>query len=731
MAEKISETKGSRAFAVETQRERWVKYGANVLLTCVVAVLLAGFLVYISQRHNVRTDTTASGAYSLKPPTVQLIKNAPQKVKLVGLFPRKENAQQQQKKVQDTSDSPEVRYQQVADLLSEYQQKSGGRVEAVMIDPDTEPGKVSQIFLEVQKKYGNDVARYQEVMEAYPKTLDQINKLAKDEIDALQKLPEIQDEELARTAQLIVNTAAGFPQVLEIIRMDVKKQLELKVPDYKGAADNIRTGLEKLNSQIDAVIKRFAKAKENKATPKEFVDYVAKAQPRYETMKKASEDLLKKAEGLGELKQVDDLRRNQRNSIVVMGDKDMKVLPQSDVFKVENVRMMDPEQNIRPRFAGEQQISTAIVSLTSSQKKKVAFVRAGGPPLTVRTMGYEGPMTDVADRLRDYDVEVLEKDLSGSWQMQAMQLQMQGMMFPPEASDEQLKDAVWVVMASPQDPRQMMANPAAAQQVGPKVDSHLKAGGSAMVLIDPQAERMDFLKEWGIEAKPDMLVVHQQVDRQGARSDDMAMEYWRQQPVFIISQYGDHPLTRPLRSLDSLVVPLIPVNTVDAKGVKTTRILPVPAEPKAWGESDFDAVRQQKVVEFTPAKDNLVPGDMPPPIWGGAIAEKEDGKGRLIVIGCRRFPFNDYVNEPDYEVARSQHRIVPRFPGNEELFVNGVFWLLKLDTMISISPASFEVARVKPEMREGTKNFWNFIVVGLIPVLVLAAGTVVYLNRRD
>jgi hypothetical protein len=51
--------------------------------------------------------------------------------------------------------------------------------------------------------------------------------------------------------------------------------------------------------------------------------------------------------------------------------------------------------------------------------------------------------------------------------------------------------------------------------------------------------------------------------------------------------------------------------------------------------------------------------------------------------------------------------------------------------MISISPASFEVARVKPEMREGTKNFWNFIVVGLIPVLVLAAGTVVYLNRRD
>jgi hypothetical protein len=409
----------------------------------------------------------------------------------------------------------------------------------------------------------------------------------------------------------------------------------------------------------------------------------------------------------------------------------MKVIPQAEIFKVENVRMMDPEQNIRPRFAAEQQVSTAIVTLTSNQKKKVAFVRSGGPPLTVRTMGYEGPMTDAAERLRDYDVEVLEKDLSGAWQMQAMQLQMQGMMFPPEATDEQLKDAVWVVLASPQDPRQMMTNPSAGQ-MGAKVDAHLKGGGSAMILFDPQAEKMEFLKEWGIEARPDLLVVHQQVDRTGAHSEDMAMEYWRQQPVFIISQYGDHPLTGPLRSLDSLIVPLIPVNTVDAKGVKATKILPVPAEPKSWGESDFDAVRQQKVVEFTPPKANdLVPGDMPPPIWGGAISEKDDGKGRLIVIGCRRFAFNDYLNEPDYEVARAQHRFVPRFPGNEELFVNGVFWLLKLDTMISISPASFEVARVKPEMREGTKNFWNFIVVGLIPVMVLAAGTMVYLKRRD
>ena len=41
----------------------------------------------------------------------------------------------------------------------------------------------------------------------------------------------------------------------------------------------------------------------------------------------------------------------------------------------------------------------------------------------------------VADRLREYNIEVLEKDISGQWQMQAMQMQMQGMPLAPEPSD--------------------------------------------------------------------------------------------------------------------------------------------------------------------------------------------------------------------------------------------------------------------------------------------------------
>ncbi|HEY7115836.1 MAG TPA: Gldg family protein [Tepidisphaeraceae bacterium] len=726
--EKKSSTKGPD-FRPETQQERWVKYGANVALSVVVVLLLAGLVVYIAGRIGWRKDTTAAGAYSLKPQTVNLIGNLPQKVHIVGLFTKAK--QEQETRIKE--DDPSVRYQEVADLLQEYQTKSNGKISVEMIDPITEPSKVDKLFNDVARKYGNDYKKYEEVMSAYPGTLDQINKLSKEEIDALKKAsPKIADQKMARMMGEVVVTVEIFPALLDEIQRNVKKQLELKVPDYKGAADQIRSGLEGLNDRVDSVLKAFKTAKDDAKTPKEFKDYIVSAEPRYEAMKKASDDLLKKISGLGELKQLDELRQNKTNSIAVLAENDMKVLPSTAIFKSDAANRMigTADGKLKPRFAGEQQISTAVYTLTAKEKRKVAFIRSGGPPsaTSIPMAGYSAPFTEVADRLRDYGIEVLDKDVSGQWQMQAMQMQMQGMPLPPEPTDEQLKDAVWIVLITPQDPRQLMQNPSAGM-LGPKVNEHLKAGGTAMLLVDPQTEKMDFLKEWGIETQPEYLVVHDQVAGEGHRSEDITMEWQRQQPVFIVNDYGDHPVTKPLRSLDGLMVPVIPVKTVDAKGVKTTRILPIPNDPRTWGDTDFDSLRQGKAVTFNP-KDERSP-DIAGPFWGGAIAEKDNGKGRLIVIGCSVFARDDYLRIPNIPASRQQERFVARFPGNAELFVNGVFWLANMDTMIAISPMALEVPRVEaiPDARLGMLRVGLLIVA--LPLMVLAAGTFVYLKRRD
>src|SRR5687767_6733723 len=72
----------------ETQRQRWMKYGANTLLACVAVVLLGLILTAIAQQSwaKFNVDTTQAGLYSLKPQTKEVLKNLNQKVKIVSLY---------------------------------------------------------------------------------------------------------------------------------------------------------------------------------------------------------------------------------------------------------------------------------------------------------------------------------------------------------------------------------------------------------------------------------------------------------------------------------------------------------------------------------------------------------------------------------------------------------------------------------------------------------------------
>ena len=49
----MSEEK-SEKFQPETQKQRWVKYGANVVLTIVIVIALAALVTYAAQRYNRR-----------------------------------------------------------------------------------------------------------------------------------------------------------------------------------------------------------------------------------------------------------------------------------------------------------------------------------------------------------------------------------------------------------------------------------------------------------------------------------------------------------------------------------------------------------------------------------------------------------------------------------------------------------------------------------------------------
>src|SRR5687767_13261451 len=102
----------------ETQKERWVKYGANVAIASVIVIVLAGLIIYLAQMTRRRIDTTQAGVYSLKPQTVNIIRNLPGKIKLVSLYTPIQGATTEAGRARQAEHR--LRMEAVADLLEEY-----------------------------------------------------------------------------------------------------------------------------------------------------------------------------------------------------------------------------------------------------------------------------------------------------------------------------------------------------------------------------------------------------------------------------------------------------------------------------------------------------------------------------------------------------------------------------------------------------------------------------------
>ena len=234
------------------------------------------------------------------------------------------------------------------------------------------------------------------------------------------------------------------------------------------------------------------------------------------------------------------------------------------------------------------------------------------------------------------------------------------------------------------------------------------------------------LGSWGIKLHPDTLVVHEAIHLDPGSQPDIVEQFKSHPTDFVVNDYGDHAITRPVQSLDSVWVPTMAVTTEKVADATATSLVPMDnafSGLKVWGETSLDTMRDNPTPTFDPAK------DMAGPIYGMAVSEKKSG-ARVVVMGSPLM-FNGYLNIPDPVIAEKQNRYVSRFPGNAELTANSLFWLAHLDPMIAISPAAMDVSRISP-MSPGALHFWRYAVpLFLLPCAVIAAGLFVYAGRRD
>jgi hypothetical protein len=462
--------------------------------------------------------------------------------------------------------------------------------------------------------------------------------------------------------------------------------------------------------------------------------------PKYTEMKKEADDVLADQKKLGELK-LDTLRDElqQDNSIMVLGEKEWRVIPHEKVWKTDTRDLSGSSDSApKPRFAGEQQITTAILSLNQPAKQKVCFVRAGGPPMT-QFEARQYSFNSVADRLRDYNFDVTDKDLTGMWAMQAMQQQMPS---EPEPSDADIADAIWIVDGLPQQASPMTGGP--PPSIAPKVAEHITKGfhyvdgkrvpgGSAFLIFMPHGDDLaEAIKPFGITARTDAMAVHKAVKVEGEEdSGDIINSATRTPFIFTFDQWGDHMITKPLASLQGILLQCVPMQVKPTDGVVNTSIIPIPGAPSApesWGETDLESVKGEP--KFN--KDT----DIAPPLFAAAVGEKS---GERVVcmgseptfIGSTGELQENIVDFPNQELFRTKHIVVPQFPGSSDFFMNSVFWLSHQESMIAISPAAMTVSRIR-SMSPASLAFWRIgvLLIGL-PCLVLLAGAGVYFARRD
>jgi hypothetical protein len=254
-----------------------------------------------------------------------------------------------------------------------------------------------------------------------------------------------------------------------------------------------------------------------------------------------------------------------------------------------------------------------------------------------------------------------------------------------------------------------------------------EAGGASGMFADPSAGYAydELIKPFGIDVQS-KYTVFQRVERQDPRTGERKFS---PAPYIQISRYENHEITQPLESLASAFVPpqslaVVSVQKNPPDGTTPKVLIQTPSTSDYWGESSFSAA-----ATFDPAT------DLAPPVPMAAASTKLNQTTkqtqRIVVIGCKYVGVNEVLEVPDQtpRVIGDRIEIVPMFPGNSELLKNCMLWLSGYENMIAVSAKAAPAARISDV--SDTKLTWiRVLVLGGVPLSVLALGGVVYMARR-
>ncbi|MEM9558350.1 MAG: GldG family protein [Acidobacteriota bacterium] len=407
----------------------------------------------------------------------------------------------------------------------------------------------------------------------------------------------------------------------------------------------------------------------------------------------------------------------RENVIVIATDDDRRVVDEFDLVEYDMAGPMG-QPSVR-EFKGEQQITSAILSLIESEKPTIRFTSGHGEVPTAPSRG--ASLSRAASLLGGDNFDLQEWRSLGEADVPA--------------------DTDLLVIAGPE-----------SGFLPPELDAfsrYLDGGGRMLVFADvvfePGGEQQiadlglgEWLASYGVELHDDIVI-----------DPASALPLFGAETIFT-AEYGNHPIVETLAESGTPVLLGLTRSMAQGDVPGDAQVVDlVRTSSEAWGETDFASLDRVEAGEgdftgpLTLAMAVSFPGrvddplDEPPadPVddaadaSAGETAEEateetagettdeplepsEDREARLVVFG-------DVDLATDGSVGNG---------GNALLLLNTFNWLVEREELIEIEGREPKQSRLS--MTQGEFYSLLGIVLGLLPLLAVVAGVWVWLRRR-
>lgn len=229
--------------------------------------------------------------------------------------------------------------------------------------------------------------------------------------------------------------------------------------------------------------------------------------------------------------------------------------------------------------------------------------------------------------------------------------------------------------------------------------------GRVLILLNPQSDTgLDaFIKGLGVTVRNDLAI-------------DQKLGFYGRAQIPVINEFQPHAITKDLNGVD-LIIPGARSLIADPTSVPTRTVTALFATSDiSWGETDFEALKQQKVQFDSPA-DTRGPLNL-----AYTIELSGEKPARVVVLGNATFTANGNLAQL-FQVGGGADS------GNIFLFRNMVNWLAGQENLIAI-PAKSQNQQNPIILTAEQDAFVKLSSVVLLPIAIVLVGVLVWIRRR-